>query len=380
MSLVADRLYDRVAPLFRENFERFGELGAAVSIWQNGESVLDLHGGFRDSQRKEPWTADTIVLVWSTTKGIGSACMLHVLQENKIDLGRRVADFWPEFAQNGKGEITIAQLVSHSAGLCALDQPADILDYDSVVRAIAMQKPLWPPGSAHGYHARTFGFLIDELVRRIAGISVSSYWRQTFGDPLSLDFWIGLPPGFNSRCANIYAAKSGRPTEPAQFYRDLARAGTLQQRTFASPQGLQAVGAMNKPEIRAQSIVSFGGIGSASAIAKFYALLANGGEMHGRRFFTDETIDRMITTLADGTDRIFEIPTAFSAGLMKDPGNSERRIFGPSARAFGHPGAGGSHAFADPENNVAFAYVMNQMEQTLLPNEKSLRLVDAIYR
>jgi len=379
MPLVANRLHDRIAPLFRGNFETFGELGAAISIWQNGESILDLHGGFRDSQRKELWTADTIVLVWSATKGIGSACMLHVLQENKIDLGRRVADFWPEFTQKGKSEITIGQLVSHSAGLCALDQPADILDYNSVIGAIETQTPLWPPGTAHGYHARTFGFLIDEIIRRIAGISISNYWRQVFADPLSLDFWIGLPAELNSRCATIYAARSARPPEPAQFYRDVATSGTLQQRTFTSPYGLQAVGAMNKPEIRAQPIVSFDGIGSASAIAKFYALLANGGEIGGRRFFREETIGRMTTTLADGVDRIFEIPTAFSAGLMKDTGHTDRRIFGPSARAFGHPGAGGSHAFADPENNIAFAYVMNQMEQTVLPNEKSLRLIDAIY-
>ncbi len=380
MPLVANRLHDRIGPLLRENFETFGELGAAISIWQNSEPILDLHGGFRDSQRKEPWTADTIVLVWSATKGIGSACMLHALQENKIDLGRQFADFWPEFAQNGKGEITIAQVLSHSAGLCALDQPADILDYDSVIRALELQTPLWPPGTAHGYHARTFGFLIDQLVRRIAGTSISKYWRQVFADPLSLDFWIGLPAELNSRCATIYAARSGRPPEPVQFYRDLATPDTLQQRTFASPHGLHAVGAMNKPEIRAHPIVSFGGIGSASAIAKFYALLANGGEIGGRRFFTEETIGRMTTTLADGVDRIFEIPTTFSAGLMKNADNTDRRIFGPSVRAFGHPGAGGSHAFADPENNIAFAYIMNQMEQTLLPNEKSLRLVDAIYR
>src|SRR5438105_4252078 len=183
MSLLADRLYDRVAPLFRENFVRFGELGAGISLWQNGEPILDLHDGFRDAQRKQPWIRDTIVSVWSATKGIGSACMLHVVQENKIDLGRRVADFWPEFSQNGKGEITMSQLVSHSAGLCALDQPADILDYDSVIRAIEAQKPLWPPGTAHGYHARTFGFLIDEIVRRIAETSISHYWRQVFADP-----------------------------------------------------------------------------------------------------------------------------------------------------------------------------------------------------
>ena len=380
MQLVADLLHDRLAPLFRENFAAFTELGAAVSIWSNGQPILDWHGGFRDAGHEQPWTADTIVLAWSATKGIGSACLLHVLQENEIDLGRRVADFWPEFAQNGKSEITIVQLVSHSAGICALDQPANILDYDSVTRAIEVQTPLWRPGTAHGYHARTFGFLIDELVRRIAGTSISNYWRQIFADPLSLDFWIGLPAELNSRCAMIYLPKNGKRREPAQFYRDLATPGTLQQKTFASPHGLDAVSAMNKPEIRAQPIVSFGGIGSASAIAKFYALLANGGEIGGRRFFTGETIDRMATTLVDGVDRIFEIPTAFSAGLMKDTVNTNRRIFGPSATAFGHPGAGGSNAFADPENNIAFVYVMNQMEQTLLPNEKSLRLVDAIYR
>jgi CubicO group peptidase (beta-lactamase class C family) len=209
---------------------------------------------------------------------------------------------------------------------------------------------------------------------------MSNYWRQTCANPLALDFWIGLPAELNSRCATVYAAKSGKQPKPAQFYRDLATPGTLQQRTFASPHGLHAISTMNRPEIRAQPIVSLGGIGSASAIAKFYALLANGGEIGGVQFFTKKTIGQMTTTLVDGPDRIFEIPTAFSAGFMKDTGDAQRRIFGPSPKAFGHPGAGGSHAFADPENNIAFAYVMNQMEQTVLPNEKSMRLLDEIYR
>ena len=373
-------LRQRIEPLFQENFDRFGELGAAVSIWKNGAPVLNLHDGFRDIHREQPWSEETIVPVWSATKGIGSACLLHVLQENKIGLDRLVRDFWPEFAQAGKGEIRISQLMSHSAGLCALDHPVSIIDYSSVIRAIEMQQPLWQPGSAHGYHARTFGFLVDELVRRITGLSISTYWRQTFADPLSLDFWIGLPIEMNARCATIYASRNKRPAQPKQFYRDLARPGTLQQRTFASPRGLYAVSDMNKPETRALPIVSFGGIGTASALAKFYALLANGGEIDGRRFFTSESIRRMSESIADGQDRVFEIPTAFSAGLMKDAEATQHRIFGPSRSAFGHPGAGGSHAFADPENNISFAYVMNQMEQTVLPNEKALRLVDAIYR
>ena len=165
----AQELHDRIAPLFRENFPRFGELGAALSIWQNGELFLDLHGGLSDTQSRTVWTEDTIVLVWSATKGIGSACLLHALQENKIKIDRRVSEFWPEFGQSGKTDITITQLVSHSAGLCALDENAEVTDYDAVIRALEKQAPLWRPGSAHGYHARTFGFLIDELMRRIAG-------------------------------------------------------------------------------------------------------------------------------------------------------------------------------------------------------------------
>ncbi len=136
---------------------------------------------------------------------------------------------------------------------------------------------------------------------------------------------------------------------------------------------------MNDPAIRAEPIVSFGGIGSANSLAKFYAMLANGGEIDGRTFFSEKTMSWMTTTLTDGIDRVLQMPTAFSAGFMKDKTNSTRRIFGRSTSAFGHPGAGGSHAFADPENKISFAYVMNQMEQSVLPNEKSLRLVDAIY-
>jgi CubicO group peptidase (beta-lactamase class C family) len=151
------------------------------------------------------------------------------------------------------------------------------------------------------------------------------------------------------------------------------------RKAFTSPAGLHSIAAMNSTENRALEIISFSGIGSASSLAKFYGMLANGGEMEGHRYFEPETIALMTTSLASGLDRILQIPTAFSAGFMKDSAQSSPRIFGPSASAFGHPGAGGSNAFADPENGIGFAYVMNQMEQSVLPNEKSLRLVDAIY-
>ena len=428
MQLNADELRARLTPLFQENFEQFGELGAAVSVWQNGKELLELHGGFRDARREQTWDESTIVLIWSATKGLGSACLLHLLQEHKIDIEHRVAEFWPEFAQAGKEKITLGQLLSHQAALAALDRKVDVLDYASVIDALEKQEPNWLPGSAHGYHARTFGFLLDELVRRISGTQLGEYWRKTFAGPLGLDLWIGLPEKENARAATMYAPQAGnqskpkdrqsgppdgrtRPVASSDFYADLATKGTFAHKVFASPAGLQAVSAMNKPEIRAQPIVSFGGIGSASALAKFYAMLANGGRIlakanpsgggedrpafaalrRGEQFFSGKTIDWMTTTLTDGTDRVFQIPTAFSAGFMKDSrcaGEnltalssqvSERTIFGKSMEAFGHPGAGGSHAFADPENKISFAYVMNQMEQSVLPNEKSLRLVDAIY-
>ena len=410
MQLDADKLRQRLEPLFQENFETFGELGAAISVWQNGKELIELHGGFRDARREQPWTGDTIVLIWSATKGIGSACLLHVLQEHKIDIERHVGEFWPEFGQAGKETITLGQLLSHQAGLAALDRKVDLLDYAAVIDALAKQEPNWPPGTAHGYHARTFGFLVDELVRRISGIKLAEYWRKTFAEPLGLDLWIGLPEKGNARVATMYAPKGGKQPEPkdrqsgpvaaatrtrpvasSDFYADLATKGTFAHKVFASPFGLNAISAMNKPEIRALPIVSFGGIGSASALGKCYATLANGGRMDGREFFFERTITWMKMALSDGIDRVFQIPTAFSAGFMKDSRPprenltalsnqvSERPIFGKSMEAFGHPGAGGSHAFADPENGISFAYVMNQMEQSVLPNEKSLRLVDAIY-
>jgi CubicO group peptidase (beta-lactamase class C family) len=379
MQFDPERVRERLKPLFQENFDKFAELGAAVSVWQNGKPAVDLYGGFFDTRCEKPWTADTLVLVWSATKGIGSACVLHALQQHDIELDRRVAEFWPEFGQADKEKITLAQLLSHQAGLCALDQRVDVLDYVGVIRAVEAQIPLWPPGTAHGYHARTFGFFLDELMRRITGKTLSNYWQENFATPLDLDFWIGLPQNENALVATVYAAKSGKPPEPKQFYSDLVTPGTLARKVFTSPYGLNAISKMNDPAIRAQPIVSFGGIGSASALAKFYSILASGGTLNGQTFFSEKKIEWMTTPLSDGIDRVFQIPTAFSSGFMKDSRDAAGRMFGPSSTSFGHPGAGGSHAFADPENKIAFAYVMNQMEQSLLPTEKSLRLVDAIY-
>ena len=372
---------------FEANFTFRGELGASVSIWQGGREAISLAAGWRDRQQSTPWRAETLVLLWSITKGLAASCLLHALAADGIGLETPVAALWPKFAQGGKEDVTLAQLLSHQAGLAAMATPeVSLFDHDAVAAALAAQAPVWPPGSAHGYHPRTFGFLMEECLRRLRpGTTLGQYWREQFAGPLGLNIWIGLPDELAVRVASVYPARSG----PGQhgtldpFYEALAVEDSLTRRAFAGPRGLHSVASMNTPEARRASLPSLGGIGTASSLGKFYAMLANGGTLEGRTYFPPHAIRWMSTPLANGHDEVLCRDTAFSAGFMQDPlgpdGRKLRHLFGPSTTAFGQPGAGGGHAFADPENNVAFAYLMNQMELGVLPNEKSLSLVAAIY-
>jgi len=366
--------------LFEENFTSDDELGASVCIWQDGKIVASLGGGFWDREKNRKWTTNTPVLIWSATKGLASACLLHLCEQEKIVLSRPVAEFWPEYAENGKADTTLLHILVHQSGQPALRNPEiRFLEHEQVVEALASQEPFWRPGSAHGYHARTYGFLVDELVRRIAGINVGAYFRDVFAGPLGLDLWIGLPPELVDDVAPIYSARRTRiPSDEESFYSELAKQDSLTFKAFTTPAGLMVPSIMNRPEIRTQVLPSFGGIGTAESLATFYYRT-----FCEPTFFSPERIAAISETVASGTDAILRIPTAFAAGFMKDPlsdaGQKLRSIFGPSPLAFGQPGAGGSLAFADPKNNVAFAYVMNQMEPGLLPNPKSLRLVRLVY-
>ena len=377
-----------IESIFHDNFALREELGASVSIWQNGKEILNLAGGFANRQRTEPWTAETPVLLWSATKGLAAACVLHALAARGIPLTASVAGLWPEFAQAGKSRVTLAQLLSHQAGLAALDREASVLDHAAVIRAVELQEPNWPLGEGHGYHPRTFGFLLDEIVRRVAGIPLGDYWATHFQKPLALDLWIGVPEDQLARVRPVFPAmirahplRTPEPLDEA-FFKAMANPQSLTARAFGSPRGLHSIASMNTPEMRRLSLPAFGGIGTASSLAKFYAMLANGGELDGQRFFAPETISLMTNSLSNGFDRMLQRESAFSAGFMRDPVNAHgeklRATFGASPLAFGHPGAGGSVAFADPENRLAFAYVMNQMEQGVLPNPKSLLLIEAL--
>ncbi len=374
---------ERFRELFRENFTSFGDLGASVSVWRDGAEILSLADGWCDRQQTQPWTAATPVLFWSATKGLASACLLHALQARGLDLQMRVSACWPEFSQAGKERVTIGEMLSHQAGLPALSGPVPVTDYAAVVAALAAEPPRWRIGEGHGYHPRTFGFLVDETLRRITGgVTLRDYWRTQFAEPLGLEIWIGVPAEIRRRVAPVFPAPAA-PPKGGPFHAALLTAGSLTAQSFASPRGLHSAAAMNQPEVLAASFPGFGGVGTARGLAKFYAMLANGGTSDGVRFFETTTLGWMTTTLSQGHDRVLLMDTAFSAGFMRDPmdpaGRKTRTLFGPSAKAFGQPGAGGSHAFADPERGLAFAYVMNQMAPGVLPGPKSLRLVDGLY-
>jgi CubicO group peptidase (beta-lactamase class C family) len=365
--------------LFAENFDQFGELGASFCIRRNGEEILHLADGYCDREKTLQWTSETPVLIWSATKALASACLIHAATRHGVELDRKVVEFWPEYGQNGKADTTLLHVLTHQAGQPALrDLATPILDHDAVVWQLARQEPFWKPGDAHGYHPRTYGFLVDELVRRITdGTPLGTYFRLVFGDPLELSLWIGVPESIVHEVAPIFAPRKppARETE-ATFYQALANPDSLTRRAFATPAGLLSPTQMNNPKVRTHSLPSLGGIGTAGALARFYQTLCSD------EIFPSETIDRIATTQCTGRDQVLQIDSAFGIGFMKDPlaGNRKiRAIFGPELDSFGQPGSGGSLGFCDPRNGVAFAYVMNQMEPGVFPNAKSLRLVDYFY-
>jgi CubicO group peptidase (beta-lactamase class C family) len=333
-----------------------------------------------------PWNDETLVLIWSATKGVAAACTLHAMQEAGADLHTRIADFWPEFAQTGKGALTLGQVLSHRAGLCALEDPsANILDRESVVRAIEKQTPLLPVEAGPAYGPRVFGFVLDEILRRLAGgESLAAYWRRVFAEPLGIDLWIGLPENQNARVATILPPRAGPPAAGDElFLRAFVDPNSLTRRAFGSPPGLSGISAMNAPQVRAASLPSMGGIASAQALAKFYAMLASGGCMEGQVFFKKQTLEWMSTRLTQGFDPVLQREMSFSAGFMMDPldgnGCKIHSLLGPSLSAFGHAGAGGSLGFAEPEQGIGFGYVMNQMESGVLPHDRCTSLMRAFY-
>lgn len=362
--------------VFEENFRARGELGASVSVWWRGEEILSTAHGWREKERQRSWTADTLVPVYSATKGPSAATLLLALDARGLGPDTPVREVWPAFPVE---EATFAHLLSHQCGLAALDRRAQVWDHVEVVAAIEAQTPAWRPGQGHGYHPRTFGALVEQPVRLLSGKTLGSLWREKIADPLGLEFWIGLPEEQWSRVAKLYPGKAAAEDFQSGFYREFNTEGTLSRRAFGSPRGLHSVQEMNDPKAWSAGFPAMGGVGTASALARFYQAAIGAIESP-----LNERVRQALGTIqVSGNDKVLIQPTAFSCGCQLDPldasGRKIRELYGPSLTAFGHPGAGGSHALGDPESGVSFAYVMNQMELSVLPGRKSVDMVRALF-
>lgn len=381
MSSLGDKITDALVPVFERNFLERGELGASVSVFLGEEEIVNLAYGHANRERSREWTDDTLVPVWSATKGPASLACLQALEEASLALHTPVCEVWPRFAGGGKEDINFAHILSHTSGLSALDIQAPILDTEAVVRAIEAQTPAFIPGTRQAYQARTFGFILDEIVQRITGAeSLGAYFHERIGEPMGLDFYVGLPQTEWPRVATLYPGKLRINSGGDPFLRAFGDSRSLTARSFQSPVGLSAVQDMNRPEVWARGFASMGGVGTARALAQFYSMLANGGWWKKQKLVSEWILQAMQHTLSQAIDAVLCTEMAFGAGMMRDPVDTSsntklRALFGRSLSAFGHPGAGGSLAFADPERGFGFAYVMNQMETGVLPDEKALELM-----
>jgi len=378
--------FEPVAKAFERNFELGKEHGAACAVSIGGELVVDLWGGQAAPGR--PWQQDTMVNVFSTTKGVSSIAIAHAHSRGLLDFDSPVASYWPEFAAEGKEGITVRTLLSHQAGLCAIDAPLDLdalADPDRVAAAIGAQRPAWTPGEQHGYHGISLGWYESELLRRVdpQHRTIGRYFADEIAGPLGLDFHIGLPDDIpEDQLARLHApAYAARMLLnihklPPAFVRGFLTPGSLTARTFANPKALGQPARYNDRTMLRLELPASNGVGTARSIAKVYGDLAIGSPGLG---ISDATLANLREAAQDPTkgrfDLVLKQESRFSLGVCKPWPGFE---FGSPA-AFGTPGAGGSFGFADPQVGMGFAYVMNRMDYYLLSDPRELALREAAF-
>ena len=368
--------FENVKKAFQANWDDY-EVGAGYAVVHKGEMVVDIWGGYRDKGLITPWEKDTLVNVYSTTKGMAALAIAILVEEGRLDYDAPVVDYWPEFGTHGKQKVTVAQLLSHQAGVCGVSETItveDLYDWNKMVRLLAGQKPFWEPGTGAGYHAVTWGYLAGEIVRRVTGKSIGACFHEKVAHPLTADFYIGLPDSEMNRVADMIGPNHARvpqKTNPGQepVVPPLYPAALLNPniRPFKDASSR----AWRKAEIPAAN-----GQANARGIARIYGALANGGEMDHIRVISPEGIQRAVREEASNTeDPVTGTPMRYARGFML---NTEGG-YGPNPNAFGHGGAGGSIGFADPKANLAAGYTMNQMQVNPDDEPRAWRLVKATY-
>ncbi|HEB89755.1 MAG TPA: class A beta-lactamase-related serine hydrolase [Deltaproteobacteria bacterium] len=373
--------FEKVRDAFAWEFAQGNELGASLAITLEDEMVVDLWAGHMDKERTRPWKRDTLANVYSTTKGILALAAHRLIDEGLLDLDAPVATWWPGFAAAGKAELPFRYLLSHQAGLAAIAKPLapeTLFDWEGMCAALAQQEPWWAPGTAHGYHAVTFGWLVGEVVRRIRGKRIGDIVREEIAGPLDVEFEIGFGPELDERVASLVQGPVHPPGKDGPGFdlvaEILAHPESLLARTYTNP---PLIGLQNRRAWRAAEIPAANGHTNARSLARIYAALANGGETRGVRLLSKEAIERARVEQVCGEDRILPVPSRIALGFfLPGPGES----LGPNDRVFGHGGAGGSYGQADPENRLSFGYVMNRMHQgAWLVDPRARRLLRAAY-
>lgn len=361
-----------VAPDFervREAFEAglAEEMGAGFAVVRDGEVVIDLWGGWADRAQTRPWVKDTIVPVYSTTKGVSALIVAMLADQGVLDYDAPVSSLWPAFGAHGKDRVTIRQTLTHQAGVPGFLEPIDPdlwLDPPAAAEAIAALAPLWPPGSASGYHPLTWGYIVGEIVQRAAGRSLGTILREDICIPLGIDFQIGTPESEHARCSEIK-----KPTRAGEF-------GEITPPRKAAFFTKWAAPVRGSAQWRRIEIPSANGHGTALGVARLFETYATGGVINGARVLSQEGFDALTKRVWQGDDLVLPFNVDWRAGVI---GNSNR-FYGPNVEALGHSGAGGSCGFGDPVAGVSVGYVMNKQSHHIMGDPRSLALIEALYR
>jgi CubicO group peptidase (beta-lactamase class C family) len=373
MTLVEGFVHPRfagVAAVLDANLASGADIGASVCMTLEGETVVDLWGGHADPARTRPWQRDTIVNVYSTTKTMTALTALLLADRGELDFSARVAHYWPEFAAAGKGDVTVAQLMSHSAGLSGWKESItteDLYDWDKATGLLAAQEPYWKPGSVPGYHALTQGYLVGEVIRRIAGVSIGTLFRREIAEPLGADFHIGLPASEDARVAELQP-----PPSDASI---AAVADDALVRNMATNPGID-VAATRTRGWRGAEIPAAGGTGNARSVAEIHACLANGGIAKGKRILSEAGCRKALELQIEGVDLILGIPVRYGMGF----GLAGGLVPFPNPNSLYWGGYGGSIIFIDMDARTSFSYVMNRMEGTTTGDMRGLGLAMAMWQ
>lgn len=358
--------FEPVADAFLENFADGLELGAGFAAFQDGACIVDIQAGFADRKSTEPWTDRTLVPVYSVSKGISALVIAMLVEQGLIDYATPLSEYWPEFAAHGKGTVTVAEALSHQAGVPGFVEPIDPelwLDPRALSARLAAEPPQWSPGTGSGYHPLSWGYIAAELVARVSERSLGTILREDICEPLGIDFQIGLPASEHERCADL--------KRPSAFP-DLGEITEIRRSAFLTKWASPNRGGAIWREIE---IPSANGHGTARAIARLYGAYANHGQIEGRTLFGGRVYDELIRVYASGSDRVLPFDMSFGAGIMRN----SNLAFGPSRDTLGHSGWGGSAAFGDANRNLSAAYVMNKQSNVLLGDRRPTRLFASLY-